>query len=87
MVDAGIATCQVGVKVCAASPVDALALKSFVAVGALPAAGRVYGYVGKMLDFLDEIKGVLPKDTDLVNLFDAVVDSVTSLKYRLENLS
>jgi len=44
-------------------------------------------YVGKMLDFLDEIKGVLPKDTDLVNLFDAVVDAVTSLKYRLENLS
>ena len=44
-------------------------------------------YVGKMLDFLDEIKGVLPKDTDLVNLFDAVVDSVTSLKYKLENLS
>jgi hypothetical protein len=44
-------------------------------------------YVGKMLDFLDEIKGVLPKDTDLVNLFDAVVDAVTSLKYKLENLS
>ena len=44
-------------------------------------------YVGKMLDFLDEIKGVLPKDTDLVNLFDAVTESVTSLKYKLENLS
>jgi hypothetical protein len=44
-------------------------------------------YVGKMLDFLDEIKGVLPKDTDLVNLFDAVVNDVTSLKYKLENLS
>lgn len=43
-------------------------------------------YVGKMLDFLDEIKGVLPKDTDLVNLFDAVVDTVTSLKYKIENL-
>jgi hypothetical protein len=44
-------------------------------------------YVGKMLEFLDEIKGVMPKDTDLVNLFDAVVDAVTSLKYKLENLS
>ena len=44
-------------------------------------------YVGKILDFLDEIKNVLPKDTDLVNLFDAVTESVTSLKYKLENLS
>lgn len=44
-------------------------------------------YVAKLLGFLDEIKGVLPKDTDLVNLFDAVTDAVTSLKYKLENLS
>lgn len=44
-------------------------------------------YVKGLLNFLDEIKGVLPKDTDLVNLFDAVVDSVTSLRYKLENLS
>ena len=44
-------------------------------------------YVKGLLDFLDEIKATLPKDSDLVNLFDAVVDSVTSLKYKLENLS
>ena len=44
-------------------------------------------YAKGLLNFLDEIKGVLPKDTDLVNLFDAVVDAVTSLKYKLENLS
>ena len=44
-------------------------------------------YVKGLLDFLDEIKATLPKDSDLVNLFDAVVDAVTSLKYKLENLS
>ncbi len=44
-------------------------------------------YVRGLLNFLDEIKPTLPKDSDLVNLFDAVVDAVTSLKYRLENLS
>jgi hypothetical protein len=44
-------------------------------------------YVKGLLTFLDEIKPTLPKDSDLVNLFDAVVDSVTSLKYKLENLS
>lgn len=44
-------------------------------------------YVKGLLNFLDEIKPTLPKDTDLVNLFDAVVNDVTSLKYRLENLS
>ena len=44
-------------------------------------------YVKGLLDFLDEIKSTLPKDSDLVNLFDAVVDAVTSLKYKLENLS
>ena len=44
-------------------------------------------YAKGLLTFLDEIKGVLPKDTDLVNLFDAVTDAVTSLKYKLENLS
>ena len=44
-------------------------------------------YVKGLLTFLDEIKSTLPKDSDLVNLFDAVVDAVTSLKYRLENLS
>ena len=44
-------------------------------------------YAKGLLNFLDEIKGVLPKDTDLVNLFDAVTESVTSLKYKLENLS
>jgi len=43
-------------------------------------------YVKGLLDFLDEIKATLPKDSDLVNLFDAVVDGVTSLKYKLENL-
>jgi hypothetical protein len=43
-------------------------------------------YVKSLLTFLDEIKGSLPKDSDLVNLFDAVVDAVTSLKYKLENL-
>jgi hypothetical protein len=43
--------------------------------------------VKSLLTFLDEIKGSLPKDSDLVNLFDAVVDAVTSLKYKLENLS
>ena len=44
-------------------------------------------YVKGLLNFLDEIKPTLPKDTDLVNLFDAVVNDVTSLKYKLENLS
>ena len=44
-------------------------------------------YVKGLLNFLDEIKPTLPRDTDLVNLFDAVVNDVTSLKYRLENLS
>ena len=44
-------------------------------------------YVKGLLTFLDEIKPALPKDSDLVNLFDAVVDAVTSLKYKLENLS
>ena len=44
-------------------------------------------YVKGLLDFLDEIKATLPKNSDLVNLFDAVVDAVTSLKYKLENLS
>ncbi len=44
-------------------------------------------YVKGLLTFLDEIKPTLPKDSDLVNLFDAVVDAVTSLKYKLENLS
>ena len=44
-------------------------------------------YVRGLLNFLDEIKPTLPKDSDLVNLFDAVVDAVTSLKYKLENLS
>jgi hypothetical protein len=44
-------------------------------------------YVKGLLTFLDEIKSTLPKDSDLVNLFDAVVDAVTSLKYKLENLS
>ena len=44
-------------------------------------------YVKGLLDFLDEIKATLPKDSDLVNLFDAVVNAVTSLKYKLENLS
>lgn len=44
-------------------------------------------YVKALLRFLEDIKKVLPKDSDLVNLFDAVVDSVTSLKYKLENLS
>jgi hypothetical protein len=43
-------------------------------------------YVKGLLTFLDEIKSTLPKDSDLVNLFDAVVDAVTSLKYKLENL-
>ena len=44
-------------------------------------------YVAKLLDFLDEIKGVLPKDTELANLFDGVTETVLSLKYRLDNLS
>ena len=44
-------------------------------------------YVKGLLTFLDEIKPALPKDSDLVNLFDAVVEEVTSLKYKLENLS
>ena len=44
-------------------------------------------YVKGLLNFLNEIKPTLPKDTDLVNLFDAVVNDVTSLKYKLENLS
>lgn len=44
-------------------------------------------YVKGLLSFLDELKGVMPKDSDLVNLFDAVVDAVSSLKYKLENLS
>ena len=44
-------------------------------------------YVKGLLTFCDEIKPTLPKDSDLVNLFDAVVDAVTSLKYKLENLS
>ena len=44
-------------------------------------------YVRGLLNFLDEIKPTLPRDTDLVNLFDAVVNDVTSLKYKLENLS
>jgi hypothetical protein len=44
-------------------------------------------YAKGLLTFLDEIKPALPKDSDLVNLFDAVVDAVTSLKYKLENLS
>lgn len=44
-------------------------------------------YVKGLLTFCDEIKPSLPKDSDLVNLFDAVVESVTSLKYKLENLS
>ena len=43
-------------------------------------------YVKGLLDFLDEIKPTLPKDSDLVNLFDAVLNDVTSLKYKLENL-
>jgi hypothetical protein len=44
-------------------------------------------YAKGLLSFLDELKGVMPKDSDLVNLYDAVVDAVTSLKYKLENLS
>jgi hypothetical protein len=44
-------------------------------------------YVKGLLNFLDEIKSTLPKDSDLVNLFDAVVNATTSLKYKLENLS
>ena len=44
-------------------------------------------YVKGLLTFLDEIKPTLPKDSDLVNLFDAVLNDVTSLKYKLENLS
>ncbi len=44
-------------------------------------------YVGKMLEFFDELKGVMPKDSDLVNLYAAVVDAVTRLKYKLENLA
>jgi hypothetical protein len=43
-------------------------------------------YVKGLLTFLDEIKPTLPKDSDLVNLFDAVLNDVTSLKYKLENL-
>lgn len=44
-------------------------------------------YAKSLLSFLDELKGVMPKDSDLVNLYDAVVDAVSSLKYKLENLS
>lgn len=44
-------------------------------------------YANKLVDFLDELRNVLPKDPELVNLFDAVVDEVLSLKYKLENLS
>ena len=43
-------------------------------------------YVKGLLTFLDEIKSLLPKDSDLVNLFDATVEAVTSLKYKIENL-
>jgi hypothetical protein len=43
-------------------------------------------YVKGLLTFLDEIKPALPKDSDLVNLFDAVVDAKTSLKDTLETL-
>jgi len=44
-------------------------------------------YADKMLEFLDELRSVLPKDPELVNLFDAVVDEVLSLRYKLTNLS
>jgi len=44
-------------------------------------------YADKLLDFLDEIRNVLPKDPELVNLFDAVVDEVLSLRYKLTNLA
>jgi hypothetical protein len=44
-------------------------------------------YADKLLDFLDEMRQVLPKDPELVNLFDAVVDEVLSLRYKLTNLA
>ena len=44
-------------------------------------------YADKLLEFLDELRNVLPKDPELVNLFDAVVDEVLSLRYKLTNLS
>lgn len=44
-------------------------------------------YADKLLDFLDELRNVLPKDPELVNLFDSVVDEVLSLRYKLTNLA
>lgn len=44
-------------------------------------------YADKLMAFLDEMREVLPKDAELVNLFDAVVDEVLSLRYKLTNLA
>jgi len=44
-------------------------------------------YADKLMAFLDEMREVLPKDPELVNLFDSVVDEVLSLRYKLTNLS
>ena len=44
-------------------------------------------YADKLMEFLDEMRQVLPKDPELVNLFDAVVDEVLSLRYKITNLS
>jgi hypothetical protein len=48
-VDDGIASVQVGVTVWSPMPLPTAALKTFVAVGAVPDAGSVYGYVTELV--------------------------------------